>query len=270
MIVMDIETQAAPEDGLLRVCPFDESNWSPESLTMDELRHVLEMTEREAPRSAKKADLVLMVTEWREASAAAKELARQMHLEKLRDRAALNAETLEVLAVGFLGPDGEVQVIDLHSHCENELVAIALGTAAAACDPLGKLHGQVVVGHNLLGFDLPVLVRRARILNVRVPLSLYTAEGAWVRWHHAFVDTMRLWQLGDRQCYISLDRLARAFGLSGKTGSGADFAALWKHDHAAAREYLSRDLELTYAVAQKLGVRDLAYASTEGGKEVAK
>lgn len=62
---------------------------------------------------------------------------------------------------------------------------------------------------------------------------------------HAFTDLAELWQCGDRTETISLDRLARLCGLPGKTGSGADFARLWRDDRKAALDYLTTDLTLT-------------------------
>jgi hypothetical protein len=72
-------------------------------------------------------------------------------------------------------------------------------------------------------------------------------------------DTMKVWSCN---CYgelIGLDRLARALGLPGKLEgvTGADFARLWNgesEEQELARKYLLTDLDLTWDVANRLGV----------------
>ena len=71
---------------------------------------------------------------------------------------------------------------------------------------------------------------------------------------------MLAWQCGCyRDSYVSLDTLGRALGLGGKTDGvgGGDFAGLYwggAEQRDKALEYLVRDVELTWAVAQKLGI----------------
>jgi hypothetical protein len=157
------------------------------------------------------------------------------------EMAALSAETARVLCVGILR-DGGAQFI--HDD-DNEAQLLRDTWAACGC----KEADEVFVTFNGNRFDWPMLTRRSYILGVTVPNWL-PREGRWI--YGTNYDLFALWQLGDRSESISLDRLARLCGLSGKTGSGADFARLWKDDRKAALDYLELDLELTRALWQKM------------------
>ena len=63
------------------------------------------------------------------------------------------------------------------------------------------------------------------------------------------MDLMELWQLGNNQEYIALDKLAKFMGLPGKTGNGADFH---KMEPADKKKYLETDLALTKALAERM------------------
>jgi hypothetical protein len=69
-----------------------------------------------------------------------------------------------------------------------------------------------------------------------------------------------LWQCGDRQCKSSLNHIAQALKVGGKPEdiTGADFARLfWSQDEAdrvKAFEYLANDLDMTRAIANRMGI----------------
>lgn len=108
----------------------------------------------------------------------------------------------------------------------------------------------VVVGHNVIDFDLRFLWRRAVVLGVRPPLW-------WPRdpkpWGDAAHDTMTLWA-GARE-RISLDKLCRILGLEGK-GDGPTGADVWpmvqagRMDEVAA--YCRADVDRVRAVYRRL------------------
>lgn len=114
---------------------------------------------------------------------------------------------------------------------------------------------QNVVGHNIHGFDLPFLVARSRYHDIPVP-PIWD-RGDHGRWFAPFlVDTMERWHCGRRNGYVSLDTLARFFGVGGKPDdvSGGDFARLLEEDRPKAMAYLQNDLEMTWRVAERLGI----------------
>lgn len=105
------------------------------------------------------------------------------------------------------------------------------------------------VGHNVSSFDLRFLFQRAIILNIRPPLFIPFNAKAWDR---QIFDTMTYFAgHGNR---ISLDKLAKALGLEGKTGmTGADVWPMYQAGKIKEiAEYCEHDVELTSAVYQRL------------------
>ena len=63
---------------------------------------------------------------------------------------------------------------------------------------------------------------------------------------------MEMWQCGDRQKRISLDRLCKACGFEGKNGSGKYFSQLLQEDRKAAIDYLTNDIKITAKLAERM------------------
>jgi hypothetical protein len=94
-------------------------------------------------------------------------------------------------------------------------------------------------------------VRRAWCLGLPVPPMLY--NGRYMP--SCFIDLAAIWKGSAWEKEIpSLERLGRAFGLGGKAGHGAHFAATLYQSEETARAYLQRDLELTWDIAMRMGV----------------
>ena len=71
-------------------------------------------------------------------------------------------------------------------------------------------------------------------------------------WPDFWIDLMEVWKAGDYRATISLDRMCKACGLEGKTGSGKFFSVLFEEDREAALDYLHNDLEITAKLAQRV------------------
>ena len=99
-----------------------------------------------------------------------------------------------------------------------------------------------IIGHNVLGFDLPYLQARTVVCQVepsrRFDLRRYSTDPVY--------DTMQVWANWDRQKFPKLETLAAALGLEGKSGSG-DQVAKWFEDNDWGRikEYCMQDVRLT-------------------------
>ena len=121
-------------------------------------------------------------------------------------------------------------------------------------------QGRQLIGHNILDFDVPFLVRRSWILGVDVPPPVMSPNYRYAG--DCWLDTRKVWECGTRGSNVpgNLDVIGRAFGLGGKTEgmNGADFWKLIhtgdKADRAKAVDYLLRDVQLTIDVASRLGV----------------
>lgn len=155
------------------------------------------------------------------------------------NRAALDPTTGQVLAIGLKSEKG-AKILD--SVNEEQILKDFWAKALEL-----EAQGRSLVGHNVLGFDLPFIMRRSWIHGIDV------AKLTVVK------DTMKVWSCGVYGDSISLDRLARALDVGTKTEgiTGADFARLWNGtdaEHKRAREYLLDDLRLTWDIANRLGV----------------
>lgn len=192
--------------------------------------------------------------------------------EAFKDKAALNAGTGRVLAIGYRqnneskpvridGLKGNSPNVTLNFPAEIELYLLESEGAIlqAFWEVVGNLWelnpdpnkpGGYAVGHNIHGFDLPFLVQRSWINNVPIDPSIKGDYG----WARNMLDTMKYWTSGNRNKFVKLDELASYFGIEGKSGSGADFHLLWEHDRSAAIAYLAQDLEVTWQVASRMGL----------------
>jgi hypothetical protein len=250
--VLDIETGPLPDDQLAKLCPAFEppphpGEFDPASVKTGNLGQ------------AKAAEKIAAAAETH-AQAVARyatdvEAARTAHAAKFKERAALDATTGRVVAIGLL-VNGESLIIG----------ADRQGKDRSEDDILHSWWGfwrrcvaeqRPVAGFNIHAFDLPFLVRRSWILGVPIPTSV--RQGRY--WSPLLIDLMKAWALDGRDM-VSLDTLARAFGIGeklheaddGQAVSGADFHRLWAENRPAAIQYLGRDLDLTAALAVKMGI----------------
>lgn len=156
------------------------------------------------------------------------------------DKLALSPLTGTVAAIGCLSGESGVVSIDLAADSSEKSLLEAFWGQYRAFSESARF-----AGFNIFRFDLPFLVKRS--LQLGVPLPLRLRSGRW--WGDPFVDLMEIWQLGDRQEFISLDMLARFLGVGEKTGTGKDF---FKLDSKSQLAYLEQDLVLTKKIGEKL------------------
>jgi len=160
------------------------------------------------------------------------------------DRAALDWKTASVVLVGF--HDG--REFTWVTGSETEVVGQTLNVIARML-----FDGVFVGGHNIKGFDLPMLINRARVLGVEIPDGILVWFKGRMGWHEAIFDTLEVLSFGRSFEGNGCDDCARVFGLPGKLGSGADFPALWRQDEAAAIAYNRRDCEIEIQLAARCG-----------------
>lgn len=109
-----------------------------------------------------------------------------------------------------------------------------------------------IVGHNLIGFDLPFIFQRCLVHSIPakpfINLGEFNVRGVF--------DTMRQWWLGDRRSRVSLDDIAWAFGIeSSKTAEveGSKVFDLYAAGRLAdIREYNLNDVRLTRKVYERM------------------
>jgi hypothetical protein len=159
-------------------------------------------------------------------------------------KAALSPLTGRILLAAVAEDDGPVEFIE---GTEEHVVATVLARFTAAIAQGGR-----AVGFNCHHFDLPYLRQRALLLGVPFPRLLLSEFRGRLSWHERLVDLAALWSFGGRpEC--SLDVLARAFGLPGKTGDfGACYSALYRTNRDETLRYAAQDVTLVRALYARL------------------
>lgn len=221
MIVFDIETGPLARDAILAsLPPFD-------------------------PESVKTGNL------GPEKAAAKAKFAEEDYYTKAVERAALSPLTGQVLAIGYLA-SGAPSVLDVVGNENGFTESLVIEHFWLRCRKAID-DNERLIGHNIFGFDLPFLLRRSWILGIEVPDGVIHGRHLSDR---LFRDTMQIWGCGTRDSFVSLDTLVKAFGVGGKPEGvhGGMFAGLLETDRKAALDYLRNDLEMTAAVAAKMGL----------------
>ncbi|WP_024351046.1 hypothetical protein [Aurantimonas coralicida] len=120
----------------------------------------------------------------------------------------------EVVGSHTAGPAGwDIEI-------ERELIS---GFFAEADSFYKEVAGAVLTGHNILGFDLRWLWKRAIVLGIPVPhwWPIHARP-----WSPEVFDTMTAWEGPTK--FISQDRLGRILGLGGKADiDGSQVAEIW-------------------------------------------
>jgi len=108
---------------------------------------------------------------------------------------------------------------------------------------------DILVGHNLLGFDLPFIRQRSWILRIQ-PSRAIDERRFYTRDVH---DTLELWSRGGPKKGATLDALGVALGCGGKTANGSSVAQWWaERNFQAIKSYCREDVRLAYRVYCRL------------------
>lgn len=165
-----------------------------------------------------------------------------------KSESTLAATTCRVIAIGTAGDRGNTvdAAIAIDPADESKIITQFWRQATALYNGCRGSGSAAIVGHNILDYDLPVLVRRSWCLSLAVP--------TWIRrgryWSDFFCDTLDLWGLGQRRVPggASLDVVSKALGGPGKFGGvdGSHFHELISSQDETERqralEYLRRDV----------------------------
>lgn len=108
-------------------------------------------------------------------------------------------------------------------------------------------------GHNVKGFDLPMLVNRARVHGLKIPMTVLSFWKGRPTWHESIFDTLELLSFGKAFEGNGVEDVARVFGLPPKLGHGGDFPLLWRADREGALAYNRRDVEIETEIARLCG-----------------
>ena len=121
---------------------------------------------------------------------------------------------------------------------------------AAFFNDLDPYHSETLVGHNITGFDLAFLRKRAIALGVKLP-GPTTFPRDPKPWDKNVHDTMIMWA-GGRDT-VSMDNLCDILGIPGKDGfDGSMVAEAWANgEHAKIAEYCVDDVWRTREIHKR-------------------
>ena len=199
-LIFDIETAPEADDIVESFFTFDETKVTNYRLLAKEFdpSEVKHANMKDPVKIAAKIEADRQKFEAKKASVADEiETKREEAFEKFKDKATLSPLTGQVLAIGWLNPEDSVYACEFISDnpvapvLEKELIENFLGLADAVLSDSGSL-----VGHNIIGFDLPFLLRRGLKYGFRPPKSITNALAQYRPTN--LIDTMREWQFGKR------------------------------------------------------------------------
>jgi hypothetical protein len=195
-----------------------------------------------------------------EAIAAYVEKAKKAQL----DKAALDIDLARIVCLGTLQPGGGMYAGPPLGHSDQPYPVLlsSLKDETQEMTVLGQFFSQHFSSHNTadwpilvtfngLGFDVPLLLRRALYLGVKAPQIQID------RFKHPHViDLMALLNLDGRLKSHSLRFYANRFGIPvDDESTGADIGALVEAgDWAAVEKHCAADVQTTYALAKRMGV----------------
>jgi len=240
--IYDLESAPLPWERIkdLYVPPPPLPPWDDAMCKMGNLK---EPSKRAEKLAACKADYATTLAE--------EKAARELHRTKWASEAALSPVTGTVLAIGFrtdfrsviIGDDGET---------EPEILE-AFWNVFRKHQSTGRF-----IGYCSNSFDFPFIVWRSYFHGVEVPATAWDKTGRYPA--YCFVDLMdRLPKRGFSDESRKLTDICKWLGIGQKPEDvdGADFARLWTGNAESRQQalaYLENDLDLTWKLAERMGV----------------
>ncbi len=130
---------------------------------------------------------------------------------------------------------------------------------------------DLIIGHNILGFDLPFLYHRSMICGVRPSRQILNGKPWEIA--ESVYDTMDRWQMGKYYEKVSLEELALAFGLNcpkkGSVNGENLLESLQNGKHREIREYCLKDVLCVRQLYYKMTFQAMPEFSTEKPSELA-
>lgn len=177
-------------------------------------------------------------------------LDRQEKTAKRIERAALDLDTCQILALGILTEAGEPLVLAQDGLSEREIL---IQWWAYLAEYWEQYPTGTVVGFNSTAFDWPIVCRRSQVLRVPFPmpqLSKYRPD-------FRLIDLMTYLTWNGLVEPKSLTTYCKLFGLDvpQDDSTGADIAALHAAgDWTTIRHHVRADIQKTAALAVRVGV----------------
>lgn len=162
-------------------------------------------------------------------------------------KCALSPLTGQVLMVGFAENDKDnfFSCSDFADNKTGEWHCLS-----ATVDLLN--NNDLIIGHYIKSFDLPFVINRCRKHGITIPKVGNMSKGRWY-WNENVIDLADLWTFGKYGEFISLNNMAKYFGLEQKDETiGKNFEEVFNTDINKAIEYCKHDVELTKQIYERL------------------
>ncbi len=182
---------------------------------------------------------------------------QQITIEERCKQSALDGASGRLLCIGFIDERGTQKPLRGVIGWNHQVHGFESNEATLLADFWELMRGfrverDRIVGHNILGFDLPFIYQRSIICGVRPTVDL-----PFNRYRNLPVyDTLCEWTKWDFRRKISLETLARALNLpSPKTtdANGSRVAHLYREgSFQAIHDYCLRDVETTREIYRRL------------------
>lgn len=169
---------------------------------------------------------------------------REREAEEAMAKTSFDGGRGHVCTIAWAKGSGPIEV----SHTKTvEEEARVISDFFADFDPY---HSETLVGHNISGFDIGFLRKRAVALGIKMP-SRSNFPRDPKPWDKSINDTMAMWEGGTGR--ISMDNLCAILGIQGKQGfDGSMVADAWaKGEHDTIKEYCRDDVWRTREIHKR-------------------
>jgi predicted PolB exonuclease-like 3'-5' exonuclease len=168
------------------------------------------------------------------------------------NRAALVPEFSKIVcvSVAFVTDSNEIRMQSFNDNDEHKL----LSDVQKLLHKVGSL-GYFLCGHNVKGFDIPVLAKRM-IMNGILPPKLLPSYDT-KPWEIKAIDTKDLWQYGAYASIASLELMCVCLGIESSknmevTGNKVHEAYWINKDYEGIKSYCEKDVLVLIEVIKKL------------------
>jgi predicted PolB exonuclease-like 3'-5' exonuclease len=167
------------------------------------------------------------------------------------DKAALDIDLARIVCFGMLEGGGDGAIVETACLKDEVMERTMLGSFFTRFTSHNTADWPILVTFNGLGFDLPLLLRRALYLGVKAPnIQIDRFK------HPHVIDLMDLLSYSGKMKPHSLSFYCSRFGIQvDDENTGKDIAALIAADNWHAVEcHCASDVQATYALAKRMGV----------------
>ena len=156
----------------------------------------------------------------------------------------------QICVIGWAIDDGPARTYHVYDLSREQEAKLLEDWFCMIYDAYRPTNMPRFIGHNVIGFDLPFLWKRAMVLGVKPPSMVPRNPKPW---SDSVADTMLMWD-GQQRAGGSMDRICRLMGIAGK--GDIDGSKVWPMVQAgnigAVADYCAGDVERTRAMFKRM------------------